>query len=609
LILVTVVAYVLIYKIPLPCYGCESESIWYRCISGTGKGTSSCDAHKKVTKLVSQGSGVVSTISEQGGVFLENLWEFTTDDLPGVIKDFILQIKDTLKNLKPAIAAKITAIIKFLKEKARLIADKIKDVATSTYNNYIKVVIDPLVSFVTNNIIQPMVFVIEKIISFRVLVWDTLKDAVEAVSNLGIGSFVGSVVDIIKGIPDVLEDLRDLIIQLINNIKTKIFSAVNWGLESSTNLVNKSVNGMSNTLEAGLDKSVDLINTVVGGVETGVGGIVTGVNKSMNLVENVTNTLGNGVESSINKIVSAVNVIDDAFERIADKKIVGARPFSFLSGLTERVSSISIKDLEIDDVSKPTFGEVSSPDIPTINIQAPTVNEPDDIDADKLNLSIPGFGFVGAKVADLKNSIREIFERTMNPLYTAVKTIIALIASVVSSIATFFKTYVNFSGLKTGVGIILGVVKDQLINLKDFVVEQVIPSFIEILKTIKDPIVDFVGILAGKAWAFLKIVGENVGKLFKKAYSMATKLLGSVTKNVFHMVTYTLGTVSDKTLFFVPGPTTVKMFIVVAIVTYVLLGSFVKNFVDILKILFIPVKTVALTISETDKTLDTLFGF
>lgn len=251
LILLSVVVYVLVYKIPVPCYGCESESIWYRCISGTGEGSSSCESHKKVEKLVSQGGNIVSSISEQGGVFFENLWEFTSNDLPGVIKDFIVQIKDTLRNLKPAIAAKINTIIQFLKDKASLVADKIKGVVSSTYKNYIKVVIDPLVAFVTNNIIQPMVFVIEKIIAFRVLVWETLKQAVEAVTNLGIGDFVGSIVDIVKGIPDVLEDLRDLIIQLINNIKTKIFSAVNWGLESSTNLVNNSVNGMSNTLENG----------------------------------------------------------------------------------------------------------------------------------------------------------------------------------------------------------------------------------------------------------------------------------------------------------------------------------------------------------------------
>ena len=194
LILVSVVTYVLIYKIPIPCYGCESESIWYRCVSGTGEGTSSCEAHKRVEKTIAQGGSIASNVAEHAGVFFENLWEFTADDLPTIIKDFILQIKDTLKNLRPAIAAKIETIIKFLKEKAGLIVGKIKDIASSTYNNYIKAVIDPLVSFVTNNIVQPMVFVIEKIIAFRVLVWNTLKNAVESVANLGIGSFVGSVV-------------------------------------------------------------------------------------------------------------------------------------------------------------------------------------------------------------------------------------------------------------------------------------------------------------------------------------------------------------------------------------------------------------------------------
>lgn len=255
-----------------------------------------------------------------------------------------------------------------------------------------------------------------------------------------------------------------------------------------------------------MDKSDDLINTVVGGVETGVGGIVQGVNSSMNLVENVTNSLGNKVESSVNSIVSAVNKVDDALDDVRSFKFLNRTWFSWLPDIP-RVGNFNVPDLDIiKDVSKPTFGEVNSPDIPTINIQAPTVNEPDDIDAEKLILSIPGFGFVGGKVADLKRSIKDIFERTMNPLYTAVKTIVALIASVASSISTFLKTYVNFSGLKQGIGIILSVVKDQLVNVKNFVVNDVIPAFIDVLQTIKEPILEFIGVLAGKAWQFMKLV-------------------------------------------------------------------------------------------------------
>lgn len=606
IVLIIVTAYVLIYKVPVPCYGCESETIWYRCISGTGVGSSSCEAHKKVNNIVSKGGDISSTLVEQGGVFFENLWEFTSEDLPQVIRDFVVQIKETLRNLKPAIAAKIQAVIKFLKDKAMLIAGKIKDVATSTYENYVKAVISPLISFVTNNVIRPMVFVVEKIIEFRKLVWDSLKNAVEAVTNLGIGSFVGNVVDIIKGIPDVLEDLRDLIIQLVNNIKKKIFTAVNWGLESSTNLVNTSVNGMSNILESGLDKSVDVVNTVVGGVEKGVGGIVSGINSSMNGVENVTNSLGNKVENAVNGIVNSINKVDEAVDRLADVKILGSTPLSWMSNIVPRVDTVDIPSIDIPDLDSPKFGEVTAPDIPTINIKAPVVDEPDDIDTEKLGLTIPGLGFVSDKVADLKKSIKIIFERTMTPLYTSVKTIIALIASVVSSIVTFFKTYVNFSGLRQGVGIILKLTKDQLINLKDFVANDVIPAFINVLKEIKDPILDFIGVLAGKAWEFIKIVGSNVGSLLKKTYGLATKFLGSVTKNVFHMVTYVAGTASDKVFFFIPGPVTFKLFASASIVIYILLGSFAKNFIDILKLMTIPVRAMAEIIDATDKSLDAI---
>lgn len=86
-------------------------------------------------------------------------------------------------------------------------------------------------------------------------------------------------------------------------------------------------------------------------------------------------------------------------------------------------------------------------------------------------------------------------------------------------------------------------------------------------------------------------------------------MLGSVSKNVLHMVTYSAGTVSDKVLFFLPGPVTLKFVTLVSIIVYVLLGSFVKNFIDVLKVGFVPIKTFAMTIHETDIALDSLVGF
>lgn len=612
-ILVIVVAYILIYKIPVVCHGCDSESVWYRCVFGTGEGSSACEAHKKVQSIISEGGDIASTIKEQSGVFLDNIWEFTSDDLPDTIKAFVVQIKETLQNLRPAIAAKIQSIIAFLKEKANIIVDKIKGLASSTYENYMKVVIDPLVSFVTNNIITPMVFVIEKIIAFRKLVWGSLTTAVSAVTNLGITDFVGNIVDIVKGIPDVLIDLRDLIIQLINNIKSTIYGSLNWGLESGTNLVNTSVNAMSNTLESGIDASVDIINIVVGGVEDGVGLLTSGINSTMNGVEDTVNGIGNGIESGVNKIVKAVKAVKKGFDGAGTKQIKTwfgtIRPLSFLHNVIPTVSDLSIDDLEIKDLTAPTFDEVTAPDIPTINIIAPVVEEPEDIDPDDMGFgSIPGFGFVEDKISQLKASIRTIFESTMSPLYTAIRTMIALIASIASSVATFFKTYISFSSLKAGINTVLSVVKDQLVNIKKFVLDEVIPSIIDVLKTIKEPILDFIGKVSEKAWAFMKTVGRNAGEMFKKAYNMSTKLIGSVTTNVFHMVAYTAGALSDKLLFFVPGPVTFKLMIVVSMTLYILLGSYVKNMADILKVVFIPVKTAAKTIYETDKSLDILVG-
>ena len=116
--------YGLVYKYSIPCFACDEGSFWYKCTEGTGKGTKSCDASKVAENRMKNFSGFAAnfstTISEGAGAFMDNIWEFTSEDLPGIISEFIGTMKELILGLKDKMVEKIYKIIEFLKEKVNM---------------------------------------------------------------------------------------------------------------------------------------------------------------------------------------------------------------------------------------------------------------------------------------------------------------------------------------------------------------------------------------------------------------------------------------------------------------------------------------------------------
>lgn len=706
------VVYALKYKIPLPCFGCQKEGFWYRCVMDTGEGTASCDAHIAAKERIE----TAGNIMDEAGVFVDNLWDFTRTELPGVIQDFIATLKDQILGLKDRMAEKIGDVIAFLREKIALFVSKIKDAVVSTYESFLNNVINPVINFFVANILNPVVSVFGQIIAFRNLVWSTLSGALESFANIPITSFVGEVVDVFKSIPDAMESMKNAVFTLINALKNSMIGVVNTGIRESINGIELSVNTMSNGIDTSVNGVISGLNTIKDGlistlnssingmalgVETAVNGttagIETAVNKSVNAATGVINSSMNQVEGGINGMVDVTNSViskaNDAVNTVtggvntAINKVEGTivdlqdtviksvatpinsiidfsqtlknvdlgingwginwnvDPFTFIPNI-DHVDGFTGIDLGFNNLAEPDFGQIEGrldiPDvnfddivIPDLEIEDVDIQAPDDIediDIPDLDIklgdeignvipvpadlvaedfdfpTIPGFGFVNDKIAEIKASIKDIFETAMAPVYDAIATLIALVGTIISSVKVFYQEYLTFTAVKARLTALIGLAKEKISAVKSWFVDEIVPGFINLILGLKEPILDFVQTMAQKAWSFLKDIGTSVGTIFNQAYKTVVKVTGIVAKGVFHTGLYVVGSTVEKYTAIVPIPISVKMLLLVTTIFWMFFGGFVRNAQGIVNLAFGSVKGAAVALTDLDRVVDSFFG-
>lgn len=291
--------YALVYKIPIPCFGCQKEGFWYRCVMDTGEGTTSCDAYKQAENRAK----TAGRIMDQAGVYMDNLWDFTKTDLPGVIADFIETLKKEIMGLRHKMEEKFWQIMKFIQEKKMLFASKIKEAVVTTYEKFLEVVINPVIKFFVNNLLQPVTKIFEKIAEFRNLVWKVLSDAIDKFANVGIGDFVGEVVDVFQKIPEAMSKIKPFVVEMINTLKRVTIGVVNTGLRESIKGTETSVNAVTGVVDDG-------VNLAVGGLNTVKNELVSTLNSQINNmssdIERIVNSTTGVIETSVNTTVGGV---------------------------------------------------------------------------------------------------------------------------------------------------------------------------------------------------------------------------------------------------------------------------------------------------------------
>ncbi|CAM9220992.1 unnamed protein product, partial [Ectocarpus sp. 12 AP-2014] len=707
--------YALVYKIPIPCFGCQKNGFWYRCVMDTGEGTASCDAYKPAENRAK----TAGRIMDQAGVYMDNLWDFTKTDLPGIITDFIATLKDQILGLKDRLAEKIMQIIAFLQEKLMLFVSKIKQAVVYTYEKFMEVVINPIIKFFVNNLLQPVVRIFEKIIEFRDLVWRVLLNAIDKFANIGIGDVVGEVVDVFKQIPEAMRAVKPFVVKMINTIKNKTIGVVNIGIQESIqgvensvnfasgklddsvnlavgglNLVknelvenlNASINGMSsgiervvnsttgvietsvnktvggvtgginksmNQVEKGVEKVIGTTNHVIKGAETAVNSITNNINKSMNQVERGVNKIGKGLADGLNLLLSPLRQVQRAVDHVRKVKIgkrwkvLGKRfgfeltPFSRLPSFKAPGKQKQLFEADIPDIKKQKFGRIKANlnipdvkfdgikiddiDIPPVNIKAPKdigeIDIPDidiphveipipaDIKEEDLDFpTIPGIGFVSEKVSQTKESIKSIFETAMAPLYDGVAVLISLVSMIISSAVTFFENYLTWTAIKKRVSSILKFAGQGATMLKALVVDEIIPGFIRLMHTIKDPVLEFVKKVTDHTWRLMKKISVSVGKVFNESFRIIAKVTGIIAKGIFHTGLYNIGTTVEKYTGWLPLPLSVKILLIVASIFWMCFGGVLSNCKIVIDVVLAALQGVAVGLVDLDSMLDEGFG-
>lgn len=581
----SLLVYALIFRIPIPCMGCEREAWWSRCMEGTGHGTQSCTAHKAAEARVDLAGDILG----KAGEYMSNAWEFSTDKLPEIITEFIATLKEQILGLAEKMSKQVSLIIEFLKEKIGLFIAKAKDIVTSSYDRYLKRVIDAMIAFVTNNLITPIWTIISKIIEFRNLVWEKLAEAVQKFADLNIGAFVGKVVDVFKSIPTAIEGLKIKIVNMVNGVKNGVVGKLNQGINESAELVERVV-----------DKVSDLSDTIVDGSEGLVNNVINRINNAMNGVEGLVDNITGKLEKGINVVKPIINKAGGAINSARDVKILNSRPLNFLPTVST-FNGVDIPDLNIPDIRDVNFPDVDfSIDIPTVNIPPPPDINPDSIKFPE----IPGMGFISDKIESVKTAITNIFEKAMDPLYTAIASITLLLGNVVSAVRTFYDNYLSWESIKKRSVLIMKQAKNGVVALKNFVVNEILPSFIDLLKSFWTIIFEFVKSVAAQAWKFLKKIGGLLSNMFNEVFKAVVKITGVVAKGVMGTSLYVVGSTVDKYTGFIPISLSLKMLSIAIIIVWMFMGQFFKNGMDVVNLAYGGIFAGLTVLSDADGLVD-----
>ena len=581
------VVYGLMYKWPIPCFACDEGGFFYRCMPGTGAGSAACSAYALAEKRFNQAAGIF----EDAGEVLNEIWDFTSEGLPDIITEFIGTMRDQILNLKRNIGEKINGVITFIREKISLFVTKIKDVATDAYEKYLKKVIDAMINFLTNNILNPIYTVIDKIIEFREMVWNNLKEAMQRVTDINIMGFTTQIVDVFKKIPEAIDKLKEGLVNMINNVKNGLIGGIEAGINGGAELVEDVVGGVSNMTDRIVDGSEGIVN-----------GSVKFINDRINNVEGTVNTVTDGIDNFVNDfVISPINTVGGAINSARNVKIEtwfgDIEPLKILPYIND-LNDIDIKHLDI-----PSVPEV---DFPTVDfaIDIPEVDLPDipDLKVEHLQLpSIPGFDFISEKVENIMTSLQNIFDNAMDPLYTAIATVTLLIANVRASVVTFYDSYLSWSSIKIRAANIRDQITNGIDTLKEFIFDDIVPAFLDILGGFKDALLDFIGTASEKAWIFLKKVGVTIKKMFSQGMKIVTKVAKMALKAYVGYVTFLWGNIIDKTTKWIPLPLSFRVLLVLMTIVMFFAGGMITNGIMIFKLGFNAGVAGLTSLSSADK--------
>jgi hypothetical protein len=295
------IAYVYINKIPMMCFGCETDGTFTKCLPGTGNGTPTCDALRGIEKVVDEINKGISKADE----IVETIETAFTVPYQ-TIKDAINTLENTLGNLNIPIP------------------------------NIPEIKIPPIpnlscpIDFTKIPTYDPCNQIINKAVNDAISPVNTTISGIQTTLNTTIGGINTTIGGINKAIGDVVGGINEAV-KGSNDAIGKINSAINAGIPTIPGINNATIPTISATLSlnpvgninlsCNIDigsqlksLNIDICKEISNGLNTG---IIAPINTALATIQTSLNiaiqTIISGIHTAINTIkngiTSAINAL------------------------------------------------------------------------------------------------------------------------------------------------------------------------------------------------------------------------------------------------------------------------------------------------------------
>jgi phage-related protein len=274
LFITVILIYGYIYKIPIICYGCETQeglsALFFQCVIDTSKDSEMCRISTSIENASSEvgkiGGKITGAIRHEFGKLPATI-QVAYDNVMKVITDIITFIKTNMEFM----GQKIGGFVNDAYEKA-------KKAIITTWEEFYHVLIDPIVNFIDFAVIQPIKKAIDAVKQLQALIKKSLVGAYNQVTGQ-------------------LIDLKDKLVNVIADLPKNILNFLNLVIKLINNAIKESVKAINNVVNI----LVDNTNNAIGIMANGIDGATGGVTEASKLV-------AKEIENTVNKVVTGINL-------------------------------------------------------------------------------------------------------------------------------------------------------------------------------------------------------------------------------------------------------------------------------------------------------------
>ncbi len=598
IVLVAVLGLILRYKIPLVCAGCDDyatgpESLFFRCVGGTGKGTKMCSVSESASEFVDE----TASVGDAASVFVRESFLLATTEIPARVKEEFWRIVQKIRDFLKTLLLRTSELREHLVEQIRILLDKTKDVLIKSREGMRTHVIDPAMAIALKFMVQPAQELIMQLIRFKDLVIKTVSDIVSGATGI---AYDGSQLAF-QAVPEGVNVALKSMIDSINNVKNEVMGIV----QTSVNTVTAGLNTTTGRMEDGINKvSVGITattskatNSVVDGVElsvnamvqqlnrsmedtvaalnAGVKGVTSGIDSSMNVVEGT-------VTGAVNAVVDPVNSVISVLDEVKGVKIVGARPFGWIS-VPKKVPPIkwdipnvpfapvkapSVKPVELPPVVVPAIEKLDIPDLvaPTVKVPADVPGIPE-IPPPPIRVA----SSVNSAVSSVVTKVNAMIAKGMKPVNDLIVDIVALFHTLIASLASGLRKiaaaceegmYRVYAGARGGAREAYEFFRDRvMIRVVEFVRKSV-SAAAEAIAFVIDTVKELVRVTIVRLREIFGTIISVVGNVLKKvlattagvAFFIVANFIDRATKPIRLPVTVKVNTLAFLILYIVLAP-------------------------------------------------------